>query len=204
VARFADIGGRVAVLPDRGVGRTFVGGAPRCATFAPRRFCNLRIVRETQHSTAIRHGRGHPPPVPGHGRACTAASKELIALQGDIVKGTVVRLEEYGAFVEVQTVDGEPVTGLVHVSEVDSDFVENIYAYLAEGDEVDVKIMDIKEDGKVDLSIKRAQPDWEEDESVNLRSKLDKDFNKRLRRFMHKSQMIQGEARRQRRGRVVE
>lgn len=132
-----------------------------------------------------------------------AASKELIALQEDIVKGTVVRLEEYGAFVEVQTADGEPVTGLVHVSEVDSDFVENIYAYLAEGDEVDVKIMDIKEDGKVDLSIKRAQPDWEEDESVNLRSKLDKDFNKRLRRFMHKSQMIQGEARRQRRGRVV-
>jgi len=139
---------------------------------------------------------------PAHERACTAASKELIALQGDIVKGTVVRLEEYGAFVEVQTVDGEPVTGLVHVSEVDSDFVENIYAYLAEGDEVDVKIMDIKEDGKVDLSIKRAQPDWEEDESVNLRSKLDKDFNKRLRRFMHKSQMIQGEARRQRRGRT--
>lgn len=91
------------------------------------------------------------------------------------------------------------VTGLVHVSEVDADFVENIYAYLAEGDEVDVKILDVKDDGKVDLSIKRAQEDWEEEETPQLRSKLDKDFNKRLRRFMHKSQMIQGEARRQRR-----
>ncbi len=126
----------------------------------------------------------------------------MVVLQEPIVKGTVVRLEEYGAFVEVEVDDGSKVTGLVNVSEVDSDFVENIYAYLAEGDEVDVKILDIKDDGKVDLSIKRAQPDWEEEESVNLRSKLDKDFNKRLRRFMHKSQMIQGEARRQRRGRV--
>ncbi len=126
--------------------------------------------------------------------------KELIPLQGNIIKGKVVRLEEYGAFVEIDTENG-PVTGLVHVSEVDSDFVENIYAYLAEGDEVDVRVLDVKEDGKVDLSIKRADPDWQEEESVNLRSKLDKDFNKRLRRFMHKSQMIQGEARRQRRGR---
>lgn len=125
-----------------------------------------------------------------------------IQLLGKILKGTVVRLEEYGAFVEVPTEDGTTVTGLVHVSEVAPEFVDNIYAELAEGDEVDVKVLDIKDDGKVDLSIKRADPDWQDDEVVNLRSKLDKDFNKRLRRFMHKSQMIQGEARRQRRGRV--
>jgi predicted RNA-binding protein with RPS1 domain len=125
----------------------------------------------------------------------------LVELLGEIVKGKVVRLEEYGAFVEVNI--GEVVTtGLVHVSEVALDYVENIYAYLAEGDEVDVRIVDIKEDGKVDLSIKRADPEWQDEEAPNLRSKLDKDFNKRLRRFMHKSQMIQGEARRQKRGRV--
>jgi S1 RNA binding domain protein len=145
----------------------------------------------------VRRDRAH-----GGARAPAAPCEELIQLQGDIVKGKVVRLEEYGAFVEVTAEDGTVVTGLVHVSEVDADFVENIYAYLAEGDEVDVKILDIKEDGKVDLSIKRADPDWQDDETPNLRSKLDKDFNKRLRRFMHKSQMIQGEARRQKRGRV--
>ncbi|MEX0705449.1 MAG: S1 RNA-binding domain-containing protein [Nitriliruptoraceae bacterium] len=126
----------------------------------------------------------------------------MVELVGEIVKGKVVRLEEYGAFVEIETEEHGAVTGLVHVSEVDSDFVENIYAYLAEGDEVDVKVLDIKEDGKVDLSIKRADPEWQDEEVPNLRSKLDKDFNKRLRRFMHKSQMIQGEARRQKRGRV--
>ncbi|MEX0592638.1 MAG: S1 RNA-binding domain-containing protein [Nitriliruptoraceae bacterium] len=126
----------------------------------------------------------------------------MIALLGEIVKGKVVRLEEYGAFVEVTLEDGTAVTGLVHVSEVDADYVENIYAYLAEGDEIDVKILDLKDDGKVDLSIKRADPEWQDEEVPNLRSKLDKDFNKRLRRFMHKSQMIQGEARRQKRGRI--
>jgi predicted RNA-binding protein with RPS1 domain len=125
----------------------------------------------------------------------------LVELLGEIVKGKVVRLEEYGAFVEVSI--GEAVTtGLVHVSEVSLDYVENIYAYLAEGDEVDVRVVDIKDDGKIDLSIKRADPAWVDEEAPNLRSKLDKDFNKRLRRFMHKSQMIQGEARRQKRGRV--
>jgi predicted RNA-binding protein with RPS1 domain len=138
----------------------------------------------------------------GAARAPPTAHRELIALQGQIVKGKVVRLEEYGAFVEVTTEDGGAVTGLVHVSEVSTEFIENIYAELAEGDEVEVKVLDIKEDGKVDLSIKRADPDWQDEESVNLRSKLDKDFNKRLRRFMHKSQMIQGEARRQKRGRI--
>lgn len=113
-----------------------------------------------------------------------------------------MRIEEYGAFVEVKAPDGTVITGLVHVSEVDADFVDNIYAFLAEGDEVDVKILDIKDDGKIDLSIKRADPEWEDEETPQLRSKLDKDFNKRLRRFMHKSQMIQGEARRQKRGRI--
>ena len=123
---------------------------------------------------------------------------------GSIVQGKVVRLEEYGAFVEVPAGEDaeQAVTGLVHVSEVDTDFVENIYAYLAEGDDVQVKVLDVKDDGKVDLSIKRADPDWQDDETPNLRSKIDKDFNKRLRRFMHKSQMIQGARRRQAKSRL--
>jgi predicted RNA-binding protein with RPS1 domain len=124
---------------------------------------------------------------------------------GQIVKGRVVRLEEYGAFIEVPLDPDDPedlrvVTGLCHVSEVDRDYVENIFAYLAEGQDVDVKILSIKEDGKVDLSIKQADPDWEPEAPQTRRSKLDKDFDKRLRRFMHNSQMIQGEARRQREG----
>lgn len=138
----------------------------------------------------------------------TLQTQDVQELQGQIVTGTVVRLEEYGAFVDVpvgQSEDGEvqeTVTGLVHVSEIAVTFVENIYAHVAEGDEVQVKVLDVKEDGKVDLSMKRADPDWQDEETPNLRSKIDKGFNKRLRRFMHRSQMKQGEARRQKRGRL--
>lgn len=151
-----------------------------------------------------RHDTDHRRPAPGSVRG----ARRLIALlsPGDIIEGAVVRLEEYGAFIEVPLYPEDPdndqvVTGLCHVSEVDRDYVENIFAYLAEGQRLEVKVLNIKEDGKVDLSIKQADPEWEDEPQAPRRSKIDKDFDKRLRRFMHSSQMIQGEARRQREGR---
>jgi len=118
-----------------------------------------------------------------------------VALEpNSIVDGTVARVEEYGAFVEIEP----DVTGLVHISEIDRDYVSNIHAYVTEGQDVSVKVLQIKDDGRVDLSMKRADPDWEE-EGPRRGSKIDKDFNQRLRKFMHQSDMIQGEVRRRRR-----
>ena len=114
---------------------------------------------------------------------------------GTVVTGKVVRLQDFGAFVEVTP----EVTGLVHISEVHKDFVDNIHAYLTEGQEVTVKVVAIKEDGRVDLSIKRAEPDWEDEAQRRQSSKPDKEFNQRLRKFMHQSDMIQGEVRRRKR-----
>lgn len=116
---------------------------------------------------------------------------------GDVVTGKVVRLHDFGAFVEV---DAE-TTGLVHISEVHKDFVENIHAYLTEGQEVVVRVMAIKEDGRVDLSIKRAEMDWEDEVQRRQTVRPDKEFNQRLRKFMHQSDMIQGEVRRRKRSR---
>lgn len=116
---------------------------------------------------------------------------------GDVVTGKVVRLHDFGAFVEV---DSE-TTGLVHISEVHRDFVENIHAYLTEGQEVIVRVMGIKEDGRVDLSIKRAEVDWEDEVQRRQTVRPDKEFNQRLRKFMHQSDMIQGEVRRRKRSR---
>jgi predicted RNA-binding protein with RPS1 domain len=113
---------------------------------------------------------------------------------GEILSGKVVRLHDFGAFVEIEP----DVTGLVHISEVDRDFVENIHAYLTEGQDVEVKVVGVKDDGRIDLSIKRADPSWEE-ETQRRPGKVDKDFNQRLRKFMHQSDMIQGEVRRRRR-----
>ncbi|HEY8340674.1 MAG TPA: S1 RNA-binding domain-containing protein [Egibacteraceae bacterium] len=122
----------------------------------------------------------------------------MVSVQpGQIVTGKVVRLHDFGAFVEI----APDTTGLVHISEVHRDFVENIHAYLTEGQQVQVKVMAIKDDGRIDLSIKRADPTWEEESQRRSGSKLDKEFNARLRKFMHQSDMIQGEVRRRRRAR---
>ena len=116
---------------------------------------------------------------------------------GAVGAGRVVRLHDYGAFVEI----APDITGLVHISEVHRDFVENIHAYLSEGQDVRVKVLAIKDDGRIDLSIKRADPSWEEEQQRRQTSKPDKEFNQRLRKFMHQSDMIQGEVRRRRRAR---
>ena len=124
---------------------------------------------------------------------------------GDIVTGTVVRLVDFAAFVDIPINDaGATVTGLVHVSEVDAGFVENIYAHLSVGDATQVKVLSIGDDGKVGLSIKQADPDYVDRGGDNRprRSTIDKDFDRKLRKFMHGSQSIQGEVRRQRRSRL--
>lgn len=122
---------------------------------------------------------------------------------GDVVTGTVAKLVDFGAFVDVPTQTGVQ-TGLVHVSEVAPGYVENIYAELGEGDEVTVKVLSIGDDGKIGLSIKQADPNWEELAELDrpMRSKIDKDFDRRLRKFMHGSQSIQGEVRRQKRNKL--
>lgn len=122
---------------------------------------------------------------------------------GDVVTGTVAKLVDFGAFVDVPTQTGVQ-TGLVHVSEVAPGYVENIYAEIGEGDEVTVKVLTIGDDGKIGLSIKQADPNWEELAELDrpMRSKIDKDFDRRLRKFMHGSQSIQGEVRRQKRNKL--
>ena len=110
----------------------------------------------------------------------------MSAQVGDVVTGKVVKLQDFGAFVEID----DDVTGLVHISEVHRDFVDNIHAYLTEGQEVEVKVV-----GRIDLSIKRAEPDWDDEPRARPTAKVDKEFNQRLRKFMHQSDMIQGEVR---------
>lgn len=68
-------------------------------------------------------------------------------------RGVVVRLLAYGAMVRLE--DGS--TGLVHISEIDEKFVTDVADYLAIGTRVIVKVIAIKDDGKMEFSIKRAK-----------------------------------------------
>lgn len=71
---------------------------------------------------------------------------------GKIVTGKIKSIAPFGAFVEME--DG--ATGLVHISEVDSNYVKDINEHLSVGQEVKVKILSVDEKGKINLSIKKA------------------------------------------------
>lgn len=71
---------------------------------------------------------------------------------GSILTGKVTSITKFGAFIDL----GEKKTGMVHISEISSTYVNEIRDHLTEGQEVKVKVLNIGEDGKISLSIKRA------------------------------------------------
>ena len=77
---------------------------------------------------------------------------------GDVVKGEVKRFTNFGAFVEINGVDG-----LLHLSQISWNHVKNIKDILKEGQIIDVKIIDLdKENKKLSLSMKELMPKpWE-------------------------------------------
>ena len=73
---------------------------------------------------------------------------------GTIVSGKVTTITKFGAFVALP--GGK--SGLVHISEVASAFVSDVHDFLSEGQEVQVKILSVSPEGKINLSIKQTQP----------------------------------------------
>ena len=73
---------------------------------------------------------------------------------GAVFEGKVTGITKFGAFVEMP--DGK--NGMVHISEVASTYVKEISDHVSVGQMVKVKVLSISEDGKVSLSMKRAQP----------------------------------------------
>lgn len=73
---------------------------------------------------------------------------------GMVVEGKVTGITNFGAFVDLE--NGK--TGMVHISEVAQTYVSDIREHLKEGQTVKVKILNIGEDGKISLSIKKALP----------------------------------------------
>jgi S1 RNA binding domain protein len=72
---------------------------------------------------------------------------------GEIIEGKITGITKFGAFVELP----EGKTGMVHISEVASTFVKEIRDYVKENQIVKVKVMSITDEGKISLSIKKAE-----------------------------------------------
>ena len=71
---------------------------------------------------------------------------------GSKLQGKVTGITNFGAFVELP--GGS--TGLVHISEVADNYVKDINDHLKVGDEVTIKVINVENDGKIGLSIKKA------------------------------------------------
>lgn len=114
---------------------------------------------------------------------------------GSKLKGKVTGITNFGAFVELP--NGK--TGLVHISEVAHNYVKDINEHLKVGEQVEVKIVQVEQDGKIGLSIKKAldQPVKRSSRPGNFRrgnasqggsANRPLDFEDRLSRFLKDSE----------------
>jgi polyribonucleotide nucleotidyltransferase len=98
-----------------------------------------------------------------NGESANAAIERVKQLTADLEVGTiyqgkVARIVEFGAFVNV--LPGKD--GLVHISQISEERVENVSDVLKEGQEVAVKVLEIDRQGRVRLSMKEAVEKKEE------------------------------------------
>jgi polyribonucleotide nucleotidyltransferase len=80
---------------------------------------------------------------------------------GKIYRGTVRRVVDFGAFVEIM-----PGTdGLVHISQLANERVRQVTDVVREGDVIDVKVLEVDRSGKIRLSRKEALKDTNQEAS---------------------------------------
>lgn len=109
---------------------------------------------------------------------------------GNVVEGKVTGITNFGAFIQLP----EKKTGLVHISEIAEEYVKDINAHLKQNQSVKVKILSVDDNGKISLSIKKAQEskaaprvkkpvevDWNSNNDANL------SFEDRLAKYMKDS-----------------
>ena len=71
---------------------------------------------------------------------------------GSVLEGKVTGITKFGAFVSLP----EGKSGLVYISEIAYSYVNDVKDHLKEGQEVKVKVIGIDENGRINLSIKKA------------------------------------------------
>lgn len=90
--------------------------------------------------------------------AADAAVERIMAITaeaevGAIYEGKVIKIVDFGAFVNI--LPGKD--GLVHISQITHERVENVNDYLKEGQDVRVKVLDVDQRGRIKLSIKEVE-----------------------------------------------
>lgn len=101
---------------------------------------------------------------------------------GSKIIGKVTGIKHFGAFVELP----ERKNGLVHISEVADQYVEDINDHLSIGQEVEVKVLSVGDDGKISLSIKKVKE--QKPKPRPRKEPSPEDFEKKLSSFLKDSE----------------
>lgn len=113
---------------------------------------------------------------------------------GDVVKGTVARIKDFGAFISL-----EPgIDGLVHVSEISHNYIKSAADALKVGDEVEAKIINFEKD-KITLSIKACQEPEVQEVAEKEESDAPAQTSSRIAKFHNRAQGADDQPKRRRR-----
>ena len=113
---------------------------------------------------------------------------------GDVVKGTVARIKDFGAFISL-----EPgIDGLVHVSEISHNYIKSAADALKVGDEVEAKIINFEKD-KITLSIKACQEPEVQEVAEKEESDAPAQTSSRIAKFHNRAQGAEDQPKRRRR-----
>ena len=85
---------------------------------------------------------------------------------GQIYYGTVTRTTSFGAFVDI----GGGKEGLVHISKIAKEHIKNVTDYVNVGDKVPVKVIEIDDQGRINLTMKDLVENNSEEENKNENS----------------------------------
>lgn len=88
---------------------------------------------------------------------------------GQIVEGKITGITNFGVFADL----GDGLSGMVHISEVARTYVNDIKDFVKLNDVLKMKVLNISEDGKISLSIKRALEPERSSETRERREKRD-------------------------------
>ena len=108
---------------------------------------------------------------------------------GAIVAGKITGITKFGAFITI----APGKSGLVHISEIASTYVNDVRDHLTEGQEVMVKIIGVDQSGRMNLSIKAAVEQPVEEPRIRPQTKpmaavaAEPTFEDKLKRFMQDS-----------------